>query len=297
MRIIRFRTLRTFFITSKNLRRSIVAINIGIFLAIFAATSAIITVFVENELTDYEFSNLELRSTYRNFNDFSSLMPALKSSLDRVETTNQTATNYIELLAETNQGSLIIDAREKYFYRFYSIFHLIEDFFVEDLSFKTGLGMDVAQFYKSMDNLNQDLIDRFIQAEINYERYKEQFIKIKKKVAPDDRFEIVDPQNFLKNEQTSEYALLMDKYKDLSQDMNNSLYFIEEYVDLLERLMIDLKKLTDQDLINNTNQITKLSNLESKLILFAFILQFFIFLITQFFEISTMNREAKDKIE
>ena len=79
--------------------------------------------------------------------------------------------------------------------------------------------------------------------------------------------------------------------------MNNSLYFIEEYVDLLERLMIDLKKLTDQDLINNTNQITKLSNLESKLILFAFILQFFIFLITQFFEISTMNREAKDKIE
>ena len=63
MRVIRFRALKTFLITSKNLRRSLVAINIGIFLAIFAASSAVISLFVENELTDYEFSNIELRST------------------------------------------------------------------------------------------------------------------------------------------------------------------------------------------------------------------------------------------
>ena len=77
--------------------------------------------------------------------------------------------------------------------------------------------------------------------------------------------------------------------------MDDITYFINDYIQLIEILMVDIKKWIDQILITNTNEIKKLSNLESKLIFFAFMLQLFIFLITQFFEISTLNREAEDK--
>lgn len=295
MRIIRFSTLKTFLITSGNLRRSIVAINIGIFLAIFAASSAVISLFIENELTDYEFSNIELRSTYIALNDYASLMPALKSSIDRAGMTAQTVSNYNDILAETKQGNLIIDERERYFYRFYSFFYLLEEFFTEDLSFKTGLEIDINEFYTSSDDLNQNLIDRFKKAEIDYNKYKEQFMEIKKNIAPYDQFEIVDPKNFFKNQQSKEYVKLMEKYETFSKHMDDITYFINDYIQLIEILMVDIKKWIDQILITNTNEIKKLSNLESKLIFFAFMLQLFIFLITQFFEISTLNREAEDK--
>ena len=295
MRIIRFRALKTFLITSKNLKRSLVAINIGIFLAIFAASSAVISLFVENELTDYEFSNLELRSTYNDFNEYASLMPAIKSSFDRLEMTANTVSNYNDILAETNQGNLIIDERERYFYRFYSMFYLLDEFFTKDLSFKTGFEIDVNEFYNSIDDLNQNLIDRFNKAEIDYDKYKEQYMEIKKNLAPYDQFKIVDPKNFFKDQQSKEYVKLMKKYETFSKHMDDNIYFIKDYAQLIEILMIDMKNFLDQILINNTNEIKKLSNLESKLIFFAFVLQLFIFLITQFFEISAVNREEKDK--
>ena len=295
MRVIRFRALKTFLITSKNLRRSLIAINIGIFLAIFAASSAVISLFVENELTDYEFSNIELRSTYNDLNEYALLMPALKSSIDRAGMTAQTVSNYNEILAETKQGNLIIDERERYFYRFYSFFYLMEELFTEDLSFKTGLEIDVNEFYALSDDLNQNLIDRFEKAEIDYSKYKEQFMEIKKKIAPYDQFEIVDPKNFFKNQQSKEYVKLMEKYETFSKHMDDSIYFVKDYIQLIEILMVDIKKWVDQMLITNTNEIKKLSNLESKLIFFAFVLQLFIFLITQFFEISAVNREEEDK--
>ncbi len=295
MRVIRFRALKTFLITSKNLRRSLVAINIGIFLAIFAASSAVISLFVENELTDYEFSNIELRSLYNDINEYATLIPVLKSSLDRAGLTVTIVHNYNDILSETNQGNLIIDARERYFYSFYYLFYLLEEFFTEDLSFKTGLEIDPTVFLTLNDDLNQILIDRFKKAEIDYKKYKEQFMEIKKNIAPYDQFEIVDPKNFFKNQQPKEYVKLMKRYETFSKHMDDSIYFVKDYIQLWEILMVEVKKQTDQILITNTNEIKKLSNLESKLIFFAFVLQLFIFLITQFFEISAVNREEEDK--
>ena len=93
MRIIRFRALKTFLITSKNLKRSLVAINIGIFLAIFAASSAAISLFVENELTDYEFSKTFSASNGR-FNIHSSAARLLKFYAEPFLRYNQFRTHF-----------------------------------------------------------------------------------------------------------------------------------------------------------------------------------------------------------
>ncbi len=87
----------------------------------------------------------------------------------------------------------------------------------------------------------------------------------------------------------------MEKYETFSKHMDDSIYFVKDYIQLIEILMVDIKKWVDQMSITNTNEIKKLSNLESNLIFFAFVLQLFIFLITQFFEISTLNKEEEGK--
>ena len=55
MRILRLTALRSYLILSKNIKKSLVAINIGIFLSIFAATAAIISIVIEKKITDLEF--------------------------------------------------------------------------------------------------------------------------------------------------------------------------------------------------------------------------------------------------
>ena len=59
MRFFKIPTLTPFVISQKNIKKSLLIINIGIFLSIFAASSAIISLFIENKISKYETAIIE----------------------------------------------------------------------------------------------------------------------------------------------------------------------------------------------------------------------------------------------
>ena len=60
IRITLFRNYFTFYLT-KNLKNSLIIINIGIFLSIFAVTASFISIYIENKISKLEFDLIELQ--------------------------------------------------------------------------------------------------------------------------------------------------------------------------------------------------------------------------------------------
>jgi len=56
MRILRLSFLRQYFLLSKNIKKALLIINIGIFLSIFAATSAAISFYIEKKINEKTIS-------------------------------------------------------------------------------------------------------------------------------------------------------------------------------------------------------------------------------------------------
>ena len=114
-----------------------------------------------------------------------------------------------------------------------------------------------------------------------------------------------------------EDAIFHSTYLDLLEEINNSdnnsinNYEHKIYKDYktamdFNYVLIDLLKETgsifrgmESDYVDEikklNSEISKLSDLEKNIILFAFILQFIIFIIIQFFEISSVHREINKK--
>ena len=63
----RLSLLKFFILNKKRTKRTLLVINFSIFLTIFAATSAIISLFVENKINEKEFTLLETQRTQNYF--------------------------------------------------------------------------------------------------------------------------------------------------------------------------------------------------------------------------------------
>ena len=69
MRILRLSFLRQFFLLSKNTKKALLIINIGIFLSIFAATSASISFYIEKKINEKEFLLIENQQEQRDLSN------------------------------------------------------------------------------------------------------------------------------------------------------------------------------------------------------------------------------------
>jgi hypothetical protein len=63
----------------------------------------------------------------------------------------------------------------------------------------------------------------------------------------------------------------------------------------MEMMVLDLEAINETEMKELHKEISSLSEDESQLILFAFLLQLIIFIIIQFFEISSVFRDAHTK--
>ena len=68
-----------------------------------------------------------------------------------------------------------------------------------------------------------------------------------------------------------------------------------DYANLLEEMMFDFKLGYEGILEELNNDLIRYSNNERNIIIFAFIFQIIIFLIIQIFEITSLQREMKNK--
>ena len=123
----------------------------------------------------------------------------------------------------------------------------------------------------------------------NYVKEYKTFASDLKKIDP---FIILSDEELMNNtyKDSVEINKLINKYFTKVFYMND---FLREFLMNIKRIISDWS-LSNKSLdLSNYQEIEKLSNLEKKLIIFAFVLQIVIFFVTQFFEITFASRVKK----
>ena len=294
MRILKIPTFTPFIISQRNIKKSLLIINLGIFLSIFAATSAIISLFIENKISHHETEIIENKQMNLFFNRFERMVNVYEDSENRLYNFNQNFASFNEILDSLKGGEKLIDDREYYYYRFYSYIAFMDDNFDEDEANEWILYFTEKEF---LENIYDPIVHKKFYDELEAQSKKfKNYVKEYKTFASD--LKKIDPFIILSDEQ-----LISNTYED-SVEINQLInkYFTKVFYmnDFLREFLMNIKKIvSDWSLsyksldLSNYQEIEKLSNLEKKLIIFAFVLQIVIFFVTQFFEITFASRVKK----
>ena len=305
MRILRLSFLKQYFILSKNIKRALLIINTGIFLSIFAATSASVSFYIEKKINEKEFLLIESQQTLRDLSDgsttFSSIF-TLYNTLMNNETSRVSASS---LSSMTDFGDKVLSNKDFYLPVIFTATKEIE-VFSEIINEKIILDEkdDVIKEMTLLEGLLfaiRDWTEEDIkEVETSIDEFKLTVDEIKK-------------INISIYEETIFHSTYLDLLKEINNSDNNSINNYEHKIykdyktamdlnyaamDLLKTIGFIFGSLesTYIDEIKKLNsEISKLSDLEKNIIFIAFILQFIIFFIVQFFEISSVSREINKK--
>ena len=289
-----------YFQFSKNTKKALLIINIGIFLSIFACSSAIITLIIENKVSQFEYEHIvystDKRATELILKDLPVWRGMITQSIN-MEKTNEQFSEFIKLNAVIHKVVSTNDVQ------IYSIYKGIKDIEI-------------------FEELKEDLDPEMLGFEIYYNKEdvikeKQKFQKLVNKLnkkTKDIEEKIENKKDFFRK------ILFESSYSDLRKEMaidESSIYYgeySEIYFELrdLFGVLLDLLDFLEgyavhQNYVNNFNlelinkQIIDYSKYEKNIIFVAFILQLIIFIIIQFFEISSVNiflpKQLKKKIK
>ena len=305
MRILRLSFLKQYFILSKNIKRALLIINTGIFLSIFAATSASVSFYIEKKINEKEFLLIESQQTLRDLSDgsttFSSIFTLyntlMNNETSRVSASSLssmtdfgdkvlsnkdfylpvifTATKEIEVFSEIINEKIILDEKDdviKEMTLLEGLLFAIRDWTEEDIK---EVETSIDEFKLTVDEIKK----------INISIYEETifhstYLDLLKEINNSDNNSI----NNYEHKIYKDYKTAMD-LNYAAMDLLKTIGFI--FVSLESTYIDEIKKLN--------SEISKLSDLEKNIIFIAFILQFIIFFIVQFFEISSVSREINKK--
>jgi hypothetical protein len=304
MRILRLSFLRQFFLLSKNVKKALLVINIGIFLSIFAATSASISFYIEKKINEKEFLLIENQQGQRGMSNTLTIFTSVLTLVDTMMNNETSRVDASSLSSMTNFGDKILSNKDFYLP---VIFTSIKDIEILSEIMDEKFSFEIDGVTKEINMLEWLLF--LIQS------WPEEDIKEFETLI--DEFKLTGDELEKINISIYEDAIFHSTYLDLLEEINNSdnnsinNYEHKIYKDYktamdFNYVLIDLLKETgsifrgmESDYVDEikklNSEISKLSDLEKNIILFAFILQFIIFIIIQFFEISSVNREINKK--
>ena len=300
MRILRFILLNTNFLTnSKNNKKALMLINVGIFLTIFAITSALITFTVEKKIADKEEELIYLQISAK---EYGKIITEIESALNMFESIFSYEEDSMidkEYFANIKIGSRLISQNDFYkpyiYYALRDAQTMLSDFDEDDFDIFDENNEFYQYIYEYISEWAEDDLNAFKTAVKDFtENYKKieniNFIEFSQKKIPTYQ-EIVDEIkkgekiDLLSNLQTGDYhANVRDFDLATVNWMIQMLRFFKSYntaeMNLIEEISIE---------------ILSLSKKEKNIILTTFIFQFFIFVIIQFFEINSFNINFKKK--
>ena len=297
MKLLRISLLLNFFKDSKNQKKFLTYINIGLFLSMFAISAAVITFVIETKIDKTEFTLIlvhkEKKSDQRDINEiikvqsqYISLNNATKSLIDLYEYTASTKLGeYTVSVNDIYLPSVFIDTEDAESLRIF----LDEDIWIPFTEMLTkDLGKEseeVKKLKEALENLNK--YKDFFQKDFS-KYYTDIFNYDANKVSKEARKKTTI--NYWDDEVYEDY-LTLDKIFEEIIVMFEVMYSYQDTTDIYyEEVISELNK-----------KILDLSRLETKVIIFAFIFQFIAFLIIQYFEIKSIQNEkglnAKRKIK
>ncbi len=296
MRLLRFSLLINFFSNKKNFNKALKLINLGIFLSIFAASTAIISFYIEREINELEYELVEYRQSRLDASD--TIMTFDGELRTIVRRSNQIATrlNSLWLLSSTKFGQKsfnIIDfyAPEIFTSRFEWEISNYETVKSDGMSlltiFETFKDETILDFY-SVEDIEKNKIKEKINIAI--ETIKE-FEKINIKDYEEIIFYTNEDDLINQIQQSKDYSLLEEG--KIKEDFFKTYSVYYDLIDVLNQIMELMRNLewSDGEFIKEKEQkIIDLSNKEKNIILLTFIFQFVIFVIIQLFEVSSVNQ-------
>ena len=297
MKFLKFSMLMTYFALEKNSKRALLIINVGIFLSIFACSAAFISLYIENKVSQFEFLHLEESKYKREMERTIQLIPLITGELRQMINIEETNQEFSELMRFNNFGKLIISSNDIQASGLYEITYTIKDFdeymeifdlYVKDEEYlKEVLPVYHEEFKQLVKETKKNLnILRKLED-------KEQIFKnILYNRSYEDLFDelLVSLKESTKEKQNLKFIGEYSKEFLLAEKIVDQFYELIEYTLLITSSSITYSDIALKDI---NNEIKYFSKLEKNLILSAFILQLSIFIIIQFFEISSVNFNLK----
>ncbi len=297
MKFLKFSMLMTYFALEKNSKRALLIINVGIFLSIFACSAAFISLYIENKVSQFEFLHLEESKYKREMERTIQLIPTVTGELRQVINIEETNQEFSELMRFNNFGKLIISSNDIQASGLYEITYTIKDFdeymeifdlYVKDEEYlKEVLPVYHEEFKQLVKETKKNL---------NILRKLEDKEKIFENIlynrSYDDLFDelLVSLKESTKKKQNLKFIGEYSKEFLLAEKIVDQFYELIEYTLLITSSSITYSDIALKDI---NNEIKYFSKLEKNLILSAFVLQLSIFIIIQFFEISSVNFNLK----
>ena len=300
MRLFKIALLIKYFQFSKNTKKALLIINAGIFLSIFACSSAIITLIIENKVNQFEYEHIvystDKRATELILKDLPVWRGMITQSIN-MEKTNEQFSEFIKLNRIIHK---VVSSNDVQIYSIYSGINELEIF--EELKVLLDPEMLGFEIYYNKEDVIEEK-----------QKFQKLVNKLNKKTKNIEE-KIENKKNFFRK------ILFESSYSDLRKDMaidDGSIYYgeySEIYFELrdLFGVLLDLLDFLEayavhQNYVNNINlelinkQIIDYSKYEKNIIFVAFVLQLIIFIIIQFFEISSVNiflpKQLKKKIK
>ena len=292
MKLLRLSFLINYFSLAKNKRKALIAINTGIFLSLFAASSAMVTLYIENKISEFEYMLIINSEEKRALERDKIAIYQFSSDFNNVLITNESFRDFYDFLSHTNFGSKIISAEDRYIPLIYDVDEITSGDIINQEDLKL-IKENVEYYFETVPETKEKYLKILNQLNSLFSDLilPDEKIKKYKKIMFDS-----DLKN-LTSEINSEKGKLADLYtSELYQHSTKTIDLIIELqkaLKMFEELFLVQIASYDEAIKFVNEEIIKQSRLERNLVISIFILQFVIFIIIQFFEISSVNLQLK----
>ena len=298
MKLFRFSLLSAYFAVIKNKKKALLIINIGIFLSIFAVTSAAISYFVEKKINQNEFLLIEEQTAKK---DVAFWIAEIESEIVFIESLlfneNQQIKN-INFISWSEVGNKIISNKDFFLPIIYT--SLLDSADLQEFIDMQFDGMSINEIVLNFVSLwEQERIDEIKSTleefEIKYLKYKkinfDHYKQLIYQSSPSDLFNEINKNKLysVSNKESLIYYdyLMVDEFNQATL----------KYFKMFLQVMRSLEATSNESIEETENKIINLSNNEKNLIFITFILQLIVFIFIQIFEVSSVNLTTKKKLE
>ena len=297
MRIFNITLLLNSLKNNKNTKQFLLFINIGIFLSIFAISSAVITFYTETKIDSIEFDLITEHNDKKYYDDTLDDFSKIRNTIYSLQKSEDDLVNLYQHSASTKLGSKLLSINDiylpilffdlssedsKYFQMFFG-----DD--VDGIDYMKVIMDQVNSFYNNDDWLPKRLNKKLKSIKEYKDILNKDYNKYYDKVFSYNYSSILN-EVYYENDQ------LVDTDNQIYIDYNKMRKFYEEIDDLFYLIEIYLTDYAvhSQSLIDAGNsEIIKLSKRENNIIIIAFFLQLIIFCIIQYFEINSIQEARK----
>ena len=294
MKLLKLSLLINYFAIAKNSKRAIFLINVGLFLSIFVLSAASISIYIENKVSNLEFEHLENSRAKSDAEKYTKMVIDYKNKIRQYKNLEGSFEQHLEFLRLNQFGKAVSSPNDLQAYALYDLvkdeklfseFVSILDYnFLFDLDVFTDeekknyeiISKNIKKAFVSLEKLNSKELEKII-----FQRsFRDLSKEIKSSMSNESKFKYLKDQGQFEkvyNETIYLWEDLETIYSYLLRYMNGSLITADENLEIINEEIIDLSKK------------------EKNIILVAFLLQLFVFIIIQFFEISSVRIALKRK--